>query len=224
MLKLILIDFDDTLVQTEAACFELENDIAIRLGHSPMTREAHKRNWGVALRPAILERIPGIDVDKFLKLHQQLLPKYVTVGKFDEVTEENLQALQAVRQSGYKVAILTSRTLAETEHLVHASHPLSNYIDGFYHGDNLEVAKPDPKVFRLPLHHFKVEPHQAVYIGDARKDGECAKAAGLHFIATLESGLLSQQDFQHIPVDSFINHFSRLPQAIASLEQTLKSD
>ena len=217
MIKLILIDFDDTLVQTEAACFELENDIASRLGHLPMTREAHMHNWGVALRPAILERIPGVDVEKFLKLHKKLLPQYVTLGKFDAITQDNLETLQVLHQVGYKVAILTSRTLAEAEHLVHNSHPLANYIDGFYHGDNLEVTKPDPRVFRLPLRHFKIDPHEAVYIGDARKDGECAKAAGLHFVETLESGLLSKADFEHIPVDVCVEHFTQVPAVIEGL-------
>ncbi len=37
MIKLILVDFDDTLCLSEKACFHVENEIAAELGFSPMT-------------------------------------------------------------------------------------------------------------------------------------------------------------------------------------------
>src|SRR5690606_35757285 len=65
-IKLILLDFDDTLVMTEEACFRLENEIAHQLGLAPMSRQTHQQNWGKPIAQAIAERLPGVDVDAFI--------------------------------------------------------------------------------------------------------------------------------------------------------------
>jgi FMN phosphatase YigB (HAD superfamily) len=74
--------------------------------------------------------------------------------------------------------------------------------------DNMEFHKPDPRAFSQPLKDFSVTPQETVYIGDSISDGESAKGAGIHFIALLESGLRTREDFGYIPVDFFAEKFS----------------
>lgn len=42
MIKAVIIDIDDTLCLTEAACYELENQVLLSMGRIPMTRDIHK--------------------------------------------------------------------------------------------------------------------------------------------------------------------------------------
>lgn len=44
MIKLVIIDFDDTLCLTEKACFKMENYVAQKMGFAPINREAHIKN------------------------------------------------------------------------------------------------------------------------------------------------------------------------------------
>lgn len=208
MIKLVIIDFDDTLCLTEEACFKVENYVAQKMGFVPMTREAHIKNWGHPLEEAILERVPGINAEIFMQEIEKALPEFIERGELDTITDINLQTLESIRAGGIKTAILTSRSLMEVKHLLDKDHPLTSRIDAFYHKGNTEFLKPDPKVFNKALKHFNVTPDEAVYIGDSLGDAASAKGAGLHFIALLESELRTREDFKSMPVDYFALKFN----------------
>lgn len=212
MIKLVIIDFDDTLSLTEEACFRLENETARQLGFPPMTREAHLKNWGKPVEQAIVERITGIDPKEFMKKLESTHNQYIQEGRIDIVSEKNLKFLDSLKASGKKLAILTSRSLQEAKHLLHDDHMLGKKIEKFYHKDNSEYLKPDPRVFDQILSDFAVSPHEAVYLGDSLSDAIATKAAGLHFIAVLESGLKTEEDFNHLTVDFFA---TTLPEALS---------
>lgn len=207
MIKLVIIDFDDTLCLTEEACFHMENEVANSLGFPSMSRITHQENWGKPLAEAIIKRFPGINADKFMEKLALTIPKYTKEGKLDAILPQNLQTLDKLKKSGKKLAILTSRTFAEVTHLLHEKHPLNKRIEMFYHRDNSDYVKPDPRVFDKILAHFKVKPSEAVYIGDALSDALVTNKAGIHFIALLESNLRSKKDFSKYKVDCFASKF-----------------
>ena len=49
-------------------------------------------------------------------------------------------------------------------------------------GEDVQKSKPSPEGLTRVLGHFKLEPHEAVYIGDWTSDYEMAKAAGVRFL------------------------------------------
>jgi phosphoglycolate phosphatase len=210
MIKLVLIDFDDTLCLTEEACFNFENSIAEKMGFAPMTRTTHLENWGKPLEEAIIERIPGINVKIFMKWVEKTLPEFINNGEFDVITDINLQTLDTLKERGIKIAIVTSRSLKEAKHLLDETYPLTSRIDAFYHRDNNDYQKPNPKVFDKPLRKFGVQPDEAVYVGDSISDAKSAKGAGLHFIALLESNLRTKEDFNSVSVDYFALQFKEI--------------
>ena len=207
-IHLVLLDMDDTLCMTEEVLWELENLTAVSMGHPPMTRATHKNNWGKPLEFAIPERIPGIDTKTFIKKHAINLAEYLKEGKLDALSTENERVLRELKARGKKLGIVTSRTKDEMKHLLNTVHPLSNLIDGFYHKDSSPYHKPDPRVFDQPLKDFQCTPRHAVYVGDTVSDGLAAKGAELWFIASIENGLRTPQDFSGVQVDHFVTKFS----------------
>ncbi len=224
MIKLVLVDFDDTLCLSEEACFNLENEIAEKLGFSPMTRASHQANWGKPLKDAIVERIPGIDGEKFMGLFAEVSKKHIEEGTFDHISEENIEVLRHLRQKGYKVVIQTSRQHCEVEYLLSNRSPLTPVIDGFFYQERSQYKKPDPRVFILPSTSFHVGFQEMVYVGDAFTDVQWCKAAGIHFIASLESGLRTQEDFEKLGATMFIHKFTELPERIEELNTTLAKE
>ncbi len=208
MIKLVLLDFDDTLCLTEETAFVVENEVAKAMGHAPMTRAAHQKNWGDLLEIAITERIPGIDAKEFMSKLGGYIKRFIENGTLDAIRTENIRTLQTLRAKGKRVAILTSRSLPEITHLMLPSHPLSAHIEQFYHKDNSRHLKPDPRTFEQALIDFAVLPDEAVYVGDAVTDAVAAKGAGLHFIAVLESGLRKRAEFEDEKVDFFAPKFT----------------
>jgi len=224
MIKLILVDFDDTLCLSEEACFHLENEIAAKLGFAPMSRAVHQADWGKPLKDAIVERIPGIDGEKFMSLFADVSRKHIEQGTFDHISEENLGVLRQLRENGYKVVIQTSRQHCEVEYLISDRSPLSPVIDGFFYQERSQYKKPDPRVFLLPSTSFQVSFQEMVYVGDAFTDVQWCKAAGIHFIASLESGLRTQEDFEKLGATMFIHKFTELPERIEELDTTLAKE
>lgn len=216
MIKLVIFDFDDTLSMTEEIFFRVENQIAEKMGFAPMSRDAHQKNWGQPVKKAILERIPGIDPDEFMKQHKELMPVLVKENVVDHITDEKIQALKKLKSGGMRMAILTSRLLQEAEHLLDEEHHVNKYIEKIYHAENSDFLKPDPRVFDKILGEFGTTPGEAVYVGDSLSDAVSAKGAGLHFIAYLENGLRDESDFVSVSVDFFTKSF---PEIIGYIEK-----
>lgn len=211
---LIILDFDDTLTLTHDPAYRLENEIAIHLGHSPISKKQHLKNWGKPLDEAVPERYPGIDLDEFKKLHPTVLKRMVQAEEIDQISPENLAALDELIKRGKKLAILTSRTTQEAEHLLDPNHVINSRVERFYHKDNSAFHKPDSRVFDQILQDFQIAADRAVYIGDAVSDAQAAKGAGLYFIAVMESGHRQRRDFRRLKVDFFVQKFSDCPQVI----------
>lgn len=201
---------------TESACFYLENATAEKMGFAPITRQAHLQNWGKPIDQAIVDRIPGINPEAFMQQLEIEHRKFIKLGKIDTTSPINLSFLDNIKAIGKKQAILTSRSLREVRHLLNQDHPLAQRIDAFYHKDNTDFMKPDPRVFDKVFKDFSLSPDETVYIGDSLGDAISAKSAGMHFIAVLESGLRSHDDFQTVYVDFFA---TTLPEASAYIEK-----
>ena len=217
MIKAVIIDVDDTLCLTEAACFDLENEVLRRMGRAPMPRAIHKATWGKPLFEAILERSPGIDAEQFKAVFQPAIAEYVAAGKLDTIPDANYAALDHIIASGRSVMLLTSRTHTELEHLLTPDHLLASRVTAFYYKDNMAYHKPDPRAFTELLHMHALRPDECVYVGDSVSDAQAATAAGLRFIASLESGLRQKQDFAPYKVDAFITTFPAIVSALRTL-------
>ncbi|NUR91909.1 MAG: HAD family hydrolase [Nonomuraea sp.] len=218
----MVIDVDDTLCLTEAACFELENDVLARIGRPPMSREVHLATWGQSLHEAMPRRSPGLDLDAYLAVHPVVLREYVTAGRMDVVTPANLATLEELAAAGREVMLLTSRTEAEVEHLLAPGHVLDGRLSAVYHAGNVRFCKPDPRAFDELLAATGLDPRQCLYVGDSPTDAQAANGAGLRFVACMESGIRRPADFGAHRVDAFIDTFADLTGAVGDLESAAR--
>ena len=218
MIEAVVIDIDDTLCMTEAACFELENEALACLGRRPMDRDIHLRTWGQPLMEALPKRSPGVDLSEFFAVYEVLLPEYVTMGRLDVLSEENLATLDALAAGGRGVALLTSRSETEVRHLLADNHLLAGRVGRIYHSGLTRFLKPDPRVFELFLDDSGIRSNRCVYVGDSPGDAAAATGAGLRFIASLQSGVRRPEDFANYQVDAFISDFTEVLDTVAQLD------
>ncbi len=218
MIETVIIDFDDTLCLTEAACFEMENETLAAMGRVAMTREVHIKTWGQPLFEAIKERSPGIDVEAFKAAYHPIILEYTKSGKLDTIPEENYQALDRLIKMGKMLFVLTSRTHGELKHLLEPDHLLASRVKAFYYKDNMQYHKPDPRAFDELVGENGLTPANCVYVGDSLGDMAASKQAGMHFVASLESGLRQKQDFDPEMVDASIMRFPEIVDVIQSFD------
>lgn len=217
MIEAVVIDVDDTLCLTEAACFDLENSALGRVGRDAMSREVHQQTWGMALLDGMEVRSPGIDVQRFQATYQPLLEEYVASGRLDHVTPETLAAVDALIGQGRRVMILTSRTLVELQHLMEPTHALAGRIEAFYHADNTSALKPSGRC-STRCSPSTSSPRTRAYVGDSPGDAQAAAEAGVRFIGCLASGLRTESDLRPHRVDAFVESLSQLVTVVPRLE------
>jgi phosphoglycolate phosphatase len=109
VIRAVIVDVDDTLCLTEAASFELENEVLARMGRPPMSRAVHLSTWGEVLLDAMPHRSPGLDLRRFAELFPAVHREFLAAGRLDVVPPENLEALDELVSNGRTVLLLTSR-------------------------------------------------------------------------------------------------------------------
>ena len=109
MIEAVIVDFDDTLCLTEAACFEMENETLAAMGREPMSRDVHINTWGQPLFDAISVRSPGIDVEKFKAAYKDGVGAvFVAEPEFDDSAKAYLiQVSVPVIDGGKAIGALT---------------------------------------------------------------------------------------------------------------------
>jgi putative hydrolase of the HAD superfamily len=102
----------------------------------------------------------------------------VPIGIFDVPDPDGEAALRLVRAAGLRAAVISNSNGTVRDLL--ASLRLAPYLDFVIDSGEVGVEKPDPAIFRLALERARVEPSEALYIGDLYSvDVEGARGAGL---------------------------------------------
>ncbi len=219
MIKLVIVDFDDTLCLTEEATYQMESRIGLEMGMPLMDREIHKKTFGKPIDEIISIRIPGINVPEFMKRLELMIPEYINKGILDNVSDYNLKTLLNLKAKGKTIGMLTGRSLMELKHVLSKDNPLSDIFSLSQYKDNSKYQKPDPRVFDIFFSTFNVKPSEVLYIGDSINDGVASNEAQIHFIASLESKNRTKEDFKDIKVEYFVNKFTELEEIVNKLDQ-----
>ena len=91
-----------------------------------------------------------------------------------------MQALVAdLKARGYHVYGLTNWA-ADTFALVRDRYPVFALLDGIVVSGEEKMAKPDPRIFRILLERYHINPSEAVFVDDNMPNIEAAKQLGLH--------------------------------------------
>ncbi|MDF1591625.1 MAG: HAD-IA family hydrolase [Desulfobacterales bacterium] len=88
--------------------------------------------------------------------------------------------LQTIRPH-YHTAIATNRT--DSIGWVISDHGLEGFFDYVVSALDVRYPKPDPEPLLKILKHFRVAPHEALYVGDSELDEMAAGKAGIPLVA-----------------------------------------
>ncbi|KPW03296.1 HAD family hydrolase [Pseudoalteromonas sp. P1-11] len=209
-----LFDLDGTLLDTADDLGAALNAVLKSEGVAQVTPEAYRK---VASNGA------GALLELGFKAQWASLPQTERIKQLVSHYSQNLAThtrcfegieslLIALENQGIKWGIMTNKPGFLTDPLVAAIPALKN-AHVVISGDTLTEAKPSP----LPLLHctklMNVDPKRCLYIGDAQRDIEAGKAAGMHtatalwgYIPSIDEAKGWEADFNwHSPIDAF-NH------------------
>ncbi len=175
MIKLIIFDFDDTLVDSKRAHLHIDTTTAKKLGLKPVSKEKYFKYYGLPYNEFIEKLYPGVSVKKYKETSFALYDP----GEFKPFpnTEEILDYLGGK----YSLGILSSKENGKLKDVLD-HHKLSHYFAYIQGREDSVHFKPDGRVFDRILAHFKLKKEEVAYVGDLASDRDAALNAGIFFV------------------------------------------
>lgn len=114
--------------------------------------------------------------------HEQCL--YAWLGYLKELPQRNLDAIQRLRNDGYRVCLLSNTNpfffeWAESEAFDSHGHPIRDHFDNLYVSFQCKLLKPSREIYEHVLRSEGIRPEQLLFIDDSERNTEAAAALGI---------------------------------------------
>jgi N-acetyl-D-muramate 6-phosphate phosphatase len=193
-IRTVLFDLDGTLLDTAPDLADALNVVLTEQGHSPLPFERIRpvvSHGGIALVRlgfGLAQSDPG-----FEPLRQRLLAVYRDNLAVRTRLFAGMEALlDDIEQRGLNWGVVTNKPGWLTEPLLQALD-LRQRAACVVSGDTLEQRKPHPAPMLYACEQAGSRPEQCVYVGDAERDIEAGRNAGMHTLVAL-FGYLQPED------------------------------
>jgi phosphoglycolate phosphatase len=175
MIKAVLFDFDDTLVDTFNSKIPAIIEYCASVNNVSIDSREVESLWGMPFweKMRILSKSTEIDTSRYLAISEKypLLP-------FPE-SEKTLTELQ----SRVSIGIVTSLARPVLLHSLSALGWSAVSFTTLVAEGEASANKPDPRVFEPALASLEgIKREEILYVGDALTDARAASDAGLHFL------------------------------------------
>jgi len=180
VIKGVLFDLDGTLLDTAQDFHESLNQLRAEENLAPLSFETVRAQVSHGGHALVRLGFGTLDPEPHEAMRMRLLNIYrKRLAKFTRLFEGGDEMLDALENRGLAWGIVTNKPGWLTDPLlieVKLHHRVSTVVSG----DTLSERKPHP----LPLLHaaktIGVNPSECVFVGDAERDAQAAKAAGMY--------------------------------------------
>jgi N-acetyl-D-muramate 6-phosphate phosphatase len=188
LISTILFDLDGTLVDTAPDLGYALNLQLQRHGKAPLT--------DAAIRPFASHGSRGLiglgfgitpKDDNFIKMRDEYLAIYDTVFTRSPVLLPGIaDLLEVIESKGLKWGIVTNKPRRFTTGLIESmGMDLSQRATCIVCGDDAPQPKPSPATLLMACSQVGVKPENCMYVGDAERDIQASKAAGMKSVVAL---------------------------------------
>jgi phosphoglycolate phosphatase len=184
-IKLVIFDLDGTLIDSRLDLVHSVNAALRHIGRPELPDGVIASYVGDGAPILIQRALGGETVDEaVVRRGLQFFLTYYREHKLDHTTVYSgvKEALAAVQGSSNgtqrKMAVLSNKPVVPSRAIVEALE-LGPFFTQIYGGNSFATKKPNPEGARKLLEEFRVQPHEAVIVGDSHVDIETGQNAGL---------------------------------------------
>ena len=202
-----LFDLDGTLADTAPDLVAALNRLLVLRGRPPMPY-AIARNHASHGAAGLLRLGFGLDAETppSDELRQEFISTYIGNDHSNSRLFIPLEDLNAVVSSCRAAwGIVTNKPAALTESLL-SRLGLSGLPGAVVGGDTLPQRKPHPAPLLHAAREIGIDPGDCIYLGDAERDIEAGRAAGMRTIATSYGYIRPGEDFTRWNADAHVDH------------------
>ena len=188
MISTILFDLDGTLVDTAPDLAHALNLQLERYGKQPLDYN-NIRPFASHGSRGLVELGFGITPkdENFVAMRDEYLSIYDTVFTRSPVLLPGIaELLQAIENKGFKWGIVTNKPRRFTIGLIESmALNLENRAACIICGDDAPLPKPSPATLLMACEQVGIAPKNCMYVGDAERDIQAGKAAGMQTVVAL---------------------------------------
>lgn len=158
----------------------------------------------------------GPEAEEFEKVRQQLLDIYLeNIARHTQLFPGMTELLEEIERRNIAWGVVTNKPGWLTEPLM-AALELNRRAVSIVSGDTTSKSKPHPEPLFYACEQAGLNPQECIYVGDAERDIEAGRAAGMRTVAAL-FGYIQEQDVpEQWLADEYINHPSELIRLLES--------
>ena len=180
--KLIVFDWDGTLMDSVARIVSCFQAAAADLEIEPLTVDAIRHVIGIGMREAVAELLPNGDSEQ----HEALISRYRYHDSGGNATPSGLfggvlELLQGLEEDGYYLGVATSKGRRGLDRVLDATATRR-----FFHATRTAdeaFSKPHPQMLLDVMERVGVEPRDTLMVGDTEYDMHMAHNARAHALA-----------------------------------------
>lgn len=182
--KLIIFDWDGTLMDSVPRIVDSMQRAAREMQLNPVSVESIRNIIGLSLDKALLELWPDLNSEHVVALQQcygkHFLRQNAQPMAFFDGAVELLDWLMS-HPAKPLLAVATGKKRVGLERILN-EHDMHHYFAATRCGDESH-SKPHPQMLEYLLDKLKIEPQQALMLGDTDYDIHMAQAAGINSLA-----------------------------------------
>ena len=212
--KVIIFDFDGTLCDTRSNIIIAFRATMEHLGLDMRDEETCGATIGLTLRDGFKSMYPDFDdakIDYCVETYRQIFAerrKELMPDLFPGVKE----TLEALHKRGYRMTIATSR-LTDSLMLFMRHHGIDHYFEYAVGSDSVTHHKPHPEPALKTLAEFKIEPSEAIMVGDMPVDIAMAHNAGIRAIG-VDYGNATREELEAAEADWIVDDITKILEII----------
>ncbi len=214
MVKVILFDWDGTIVDNSKQWFNSFNKMRNELGLNDASFDDFMETAPHFFRKKSLD---GIELrsDMMKRASEIWLKNYEKISNDMQLHNGIKEFLKRLRNEGYKIGVVTGGDGRRIKKEVERFELSENFSVIITRDDNVE-EKPDPGKLLTACEKLGIKPHECVYIGDMDIDILAAKNCGMKAIA-VTWGTHNEDLFKNVKAEHIANSFDQLYEKIKFL-------
>ena len=204
MTRLVMFDWDGTIVDGLSLNYKIYKEITRRLGKrmpdSPQALARLTNGKYEELYYNLGIRTEG-ETNEANKIYWELFRRFRDGFElFPGITD----VLSSLREKGIMTAIISNCDKPLMEMLID-KFGLSGYLDLIVAHEDTERIKPEPDQIHFCLGRLKVKPKEAVFVGDMINDIIAARRAGVRKVIAVTYGWHTREQLEKLKPDAIVD-------------------
>lgn len=197
----VLFDLDGTLVDTAPDMVRLLDAMIVDHGADPVPYPVSRSTVSNGSLGLVRLAFPGASEARHRQLQQEYLARFANEACENSPVFPGLdRLLDALDAARVPWGIVTNKP-ANLTHTLLDTLRLTGRAATVVCGDTLAERKPHPAPLLLAAQETGVAAKHCIYVGDARRDIEAGRAAGMHTVAAAFGYIVDGDDIEHWGAD-----------------------